>query len=187
MGTYTTSQYAKKLEAIYGKLQDQKPHLEIVSEVIRRQQSRIFDKSVDGDGKKLAKYSIKPIYVNPKKSPRKTPVKTFKNGKARKTTYFPGGYAQYKKAIGKGGGGTVNLWLFGSFRKAFMNSLGSALKTSNSQRISIRTRIIPGVQNPEGKIDGILDRYGIAFKLTKGERGYIVKANRDLLMDLFNE
>lgn len=57
---------------------------------------RIFQQGQDSKKSKIGTYSTKPISISKKNQARNT-------GK----TYFPGGYAQYKNEIGKGG--TVNL------------------------------------------------------------------------------
>jgi len=57
---------------------------------------RIFEQGIDADRQKIGTYSTKPISISRKQQARDT-------GKTR----FPGGYAQYKAEIGKGG--PVNL------------------------------------------------------------------------------
>lgn len=82
-------------------------------------------KRIHTDGKNVAggnigKYSTEPIYVNPKKSPKKfitggkvDKKSTFKNGKTRKTKYFANGYKGFRASIGRDAN-TVNLQLTGS-------------------------------------------------------------------------
>lgn len=53
---------------------------------------RVFESGQDADKSKIGTYSTKPISISKKNQARNT-------GK----TYFPGGYAEYKQAIGKGG------------------------------------------------------------------------------------
>lgn len=58
---------------------------------------RIFERGQDSNGSKIGTYSTNPISISKKSQARQT-------GK----TYFPGGYAQYKTAVGKNPG-FVNL------------------------------------------------------------------------------
>jgi hypothetical protein len=67
--------------------------------VLAVQKQRIFNRGQTADAGKIGTYSKKPISVSRKNQPRQT-------GK----TYFPGGYAQFKSAIGKNPG-FVNLRL----------------------------------------------------------------------------
>lgn len=187
MATYTTKGYIKKLEKL-AQL-DVKPFYDVTQEIIARQQSRIFDHGKDFNGSVIDTYKPGPIYVSnqlhltPKKN---RPVgkhgeTKFKNGKMHKSTYFPGGYAQYKKAISKGNG-RVNLWLFGNFRKAFMGAGGTKNITTSNTRIVIFKAIRPSVHNPQGKLDFIFAKYPNAFKFTKGEKGYVLKRFREIFV-----
>lgn len=111
---------------------------------------RIFLQGRDVANSAIGSYSTKPIYINPnnrlfellpkfkKKKPRLKPVgkngeSLFKNGKPKKTAYIAGGYAEFRKIVGrqpgaklqKVGGITtngVNLNLTGSMAQNF--SLG---------------------------------------------------------------
>lgn len=63
-----------------------------LSSVLSIHKPRIFQSGQDSNKSKIGKYSTKPISISRKNQARNT-------GK----TYFPGGYAEYKSAIGKGG------------------------------------------------------------------------------------
>lgn len=63
-----------------------------LTSVLSVQKSRIFQSGQDASKSKIGKYSTKPISISKKNQARNT-------GK----TYFKGGYAEYKAAIGKGG------------------------------------------------------------------------------------
>lgn len=63
-----------------------------LSSVLAIHKPRIFQSGQDANKSKIGKYSTKPISISRKNQARNT-------GK----TYFPGGYAEYKSAIGKGG------------------------------------------------------------------------------------
>lgn len=64
--------------------------------VMAKHKPRVFEQGNDAAGSKIGTYSTKPISISKSKQARNT-------GK----TFFKGGYAEYKQAIGKGG--TVNL------------------------------------------------------------------------------
>ena len=68
-----------------------------VQTVLATQKKRIFVSGEDANNSKIGTYSTNPISISKKNQSRNT-------GK----TYFPGGYAEYKKAIGKNDG-FVNL------------------------------------------------------------------------------
>ncbi len=68
-----------------------------LSSVLAIHKPRIFEKGLDGTDSKIGTYSTKPISISKKNQARNT-------GK----TYFRGGYAEYKKEIGKNPG-FVNL------------------------------------------------------------------------------
>lgn len=176
--TYTTQQYIKKLQSI--SIKDIKPFYEATNEIIIKQDERIFNKGVDANGTAIGKYDTKPVYISLKYTPRKFAPKgkngetKFKNGKMHKSGYFEGGYYQFKQAIGKASAGSnVNLWLFGHFRRGFQNSANPAKATKQGFEIVYSVR--HSEANSAGKLEGIIDRYGHAFKLSKSERAYILK------------
>lgn len=68
-----------------------------VQTVLATQKKRIFINGEDASNGKIGQYSTEPISISKSRQSRNT-------GK----TYFPGGYAEYKKAIGKNDG-FVNL------------------------------------------------------------------------------
>lgn len=99
---------------------------EIASAVFASNVERIHERGLDVNLRSIGKYSQKPIYVNPKKSPRKFSVagkygqKKFLNGTKHKTRYFEFGYLGYKKEIGSKPDGVVNLVNTGKQRRAFV-------------------------------------------------------------------
>jgi len=68
---------------------------------------RIHNEGRTVDGKAIGVYSRKPMYVNPKYSPKKfapkgkTGREYFKNGKQHKTRYFKDGYTGFRRTIGR--------------------------------------------------------------------------------------
>lgn len=68
-----------------------------ITTVLSQHKPRIFEKGLDGSNSKIGTYGTNPISISKKSQARQT-------GK----TYFKGGYAEYKKEIGKNPG-YVNL------------------------------------------------------------------------------
>lgn len=63
-----------------------------LSTVMAVHKPRVFESGQDAKNSKIGTYSTKPISISKKNQARNTGQ-----------TYFPGGYAEYKNAIGKGG------------------------------------------------------------------------------------
>ena len=81
---------------------------------LRESGNRIFDEGLDSTGNKIGEYSTKPIYISKKDSPRNA-------GEDKgKSLFFPGGYKQFKGAIGRGE--KVNLKLFGRLQTDYVTS-----------------------------------------------------------------
>lgn len=127
---------------------------------------RIF---VDGESEtgKIGQYdSSKPLYVSPKKSPKKFPLKgkggktKFKNGNSHKTGYFSS-YKSFRSAIGRQTS-YVDLRLSGNLQRDF----GSKLQKQGAF-------LVAGVKRKEnvGKLRGIRKKYGPnVFKLQGSEK-----------------
>lgn len=64
-----------------------------ISTVLAIHKPRIFEKGLDASGVKIGTYSSNPISIARSKQARNTGQ-----------TYFPGGYAEYKSAVGKNPG-----------------------------------------------------------------------------------
>lgn len=170
---------------------DIKNYTLLTNEVVSRQSNRIFEKGTAGVGAGY-NYSTNPIYASndPKYTPRKNPPRgkksslpTFKNGKQRKSTYFAGGYAEFKTAVGKNRNNRVNLWLFGNFKRMFQNSGKNPVKRINQTGFSLLIQFKASKNNPQGKLDSILTRYPDMFKLSPGERKFVVRRFREILLE----
>lgn len=100
---------------------------------------RIHEKGEASDGSLIGQYSTKPTYISLNESPKKFVAKgknsestiavskssidtkkqsasklgALKNGRIRRSGYFPGGYNQFKTEIGRNQLGSVNLSLSG--------------------------------------------------------------------------
>jgi hypothetical protein len=65
---------------------------------------RIFTRGEKADGSKIGQYSTKPIYINPKISPKKFTGKgknDKRNNKTHKTRYFAEGYKGFRQFINR--------------------------------------------------------------------------------------
>lgn len=92
---------------------------------------RVFQNGLDSDGNQIGNYSTKPIYVSIAEQTsqvRKSGLKPrgknstdseFKNGKPRKSQYFPDGYKGYRSAVGRPVE-KVNLFLTGSLQGSIL-------------------------------------------------------------------
>jgi hypothetical protein len=78
--------------------------LSVLSTIRSEQITRIFDDGLDANDKPIGVYSTKPIYIAKKNQARNT-----------RSSYFEGGYKEYKQAIGFDGN-KVNLVNTGQMR-----------------------------------------------------------------------
>lgn len=97
---------------------------EIATSVRATNLSRIHNEGLDENDTPIGHYnSTTPIYINPKKSPRKFATKgktgktTFENGKAHKTGFFAS-YSAFRSSIGRETS-FVNLQLSGKLMKSY--------------------------------------------------------------------
>jgi hypothetical protein len=114
---------------------------------------RIHNEGRALSGQGIGHYSGKPLYVNPKHSPRQFPTKgkngqtTFKNGKKHKTAYF-NGWKGFRSSIGRETG-FVNLQLSGKLLKdwimeqrgkdfiiGFRSEYGTKISAGNEQHFN---------------------------------------------------
>jgi len=115
--------YILRLQAVKKVIADNKTVTENIALVAGKQLEaemgrRIFLKGRDATGAAIGTYSITPFYINPnaplfnllpkfkKSKPRLVPIgkngdKVFKNGKPHKTAYLAGGYAEFRKIVGR--------------------------------------------------------------------------------------
>jgi len=187
MANYTPDQYIKKLQKAAKKL-DLKPFYEATNEIIIMQSERIFNKGIDSKGSAIGQLSTTPTYISLRQSPRKFSPKgkngetKFKNGKMHTSGYFAGGYYSYKQTVGKAvAGKNINLWLSGRFKSGFLNSANPARSLNNGFEIVYSVR--HNAANPKGKVEGIVDRFPLAFKLSKKEREYILQKFTDIFVN----
>jgi hypothetical protein len=203
----TVKDYILRMQAVKQYLADQKTVTENIALVAGKQLEaemgrRIFLKGRDTAGAAIGTYSVTPFYINPnaplfkllpkfkKSKPRLTPVgakgqTVFKNGKPHKTAYIGGGYAEFRKIVGrqpgaklaKLGGITangVNLNLTGSMAQNF--GLGFS-----GRRIAMGfTSLLE-----YAKARGNEERFGVIgsiFSASKSEKAnFIRSSNREFL------
>jgi len=168
MKTYTPKQYAQRLKAKLKEVDDAKIIFLPASTIHADKAERIFDKGENCNNSEHGKYSTSPIYVNTTfKSPKKLQPKG-KSGKTnfktssrkRKTTYFQGGYKQFKGAIGRGT--KVNFRLTNDLQTDYI----SALKRRRDKWVNILKRVVN-----EKKYEGLTDRFGnCSFDFSQKER-----------------
>jgi len=112
--------------------------------------ARVFNRGMNVNERPLWRYSTKPIYVNPSKSPKKFPTggkasrsgEYFENGKKRHTRYFTGGYKDFRNKIGRRID-VVDLQLTGRLRASYQmvisgNSVDIGFISSKEARIAQR-------------------------------------------------
>jgi hypothetical protein len=91
------NEYLQLIDKVNSAIRSERVMRIALSSVLAIHKPRIFEKGLDGTDAKIGTYSTKPISIAKKNQARQT-------GK----TYFKGGYAEYKTAIGKNPG-FVNL------------------------------------------------------------------------------
>ena len=146
-----------------------------VTQTITEQADRIFTDGLDAKGAPIGRYSAKPMYVNTTDaSPRKIQGKgktgktRFKNGKPLKSTYFAGGYREFKMKVGRGK--KFNLFLFGNFNRAYLAGAVRPVVVEQPGKTIVFFGINAGSDNPQGKIDGLFKRYPQAFRFSIHEK-----------------
>lgn len=174
----TIAEYKAKLNRLRKDINISKQFVGAVTSTIKEQADRIFTDGLDYKGRPIGSYSTNPIYVNTQvASPKKFKPKgkgkksgaTFKNGNPRKSTYFKGGYKEFKQKNGRGA--KFNLFLFGNFNKAYLAGAVKPFVSENPNKITAFFTIPSGTDNPAEKIEALVeDRYPQAFKFSKQER-----------------
>lgn len=121
---------------------------------------RVFQNGQDVDGNQIGNYSTKPLYVSitgQTSQVRKSSLKPrgknstdseFKNGKPRKSQYFPDGYNGYRSTVGRPTD-RVNLFLTGSLQGSILPGT-----TNGNPSLSIAT------DDELKKADGNEQRFG---------------------------
>jgi hypothetical protein len=165
----TTKEYIAKLNkaerAINGKR-----FVGLSSSVGRMQFKRVFAEGLDaGGGPIKPDYSTNPISIGKNQTPDKSTAK-----------FYEGGYREFKRKLGRG-----KMVLFRLFSQMYLQSIvNPELKISNTGFV-IATGMTYNAGNPKGKVDGLLDKYGDAFKFSDAERKEFVNKAQQIVVDLF--
>jgi hypothetical protein len=165
----TTKEYIAKLNkaerAINGKR-----FVGLSTSVGKTQFKRIFQDGLDANGAPIKpEYSTKPIYIGPMQTPT-----------ADDAGYYKGGYKAFKSKLGRG-----KMVLFRLFNQMYLESIvNPELKISNTGFV-IATGMTYNAGNPKGKVDGLLDKYGDAFKFSDAERKEFTDKAQQIVVDLF--
>lgn len=128
----------------------------IATDLLASNNRRIHNDGIAVNGAKIGNYSIKPMYANPKVSPKKftgigkTGRTKFLNGKQHVTRYFKTGYRGFRSFVGREVS-VVNLQLSGklkldwvmqpqgkNFLLGFKSKYGSEVSRGNEQRFGKR-------------------------------------------------
>jgi hypothetical protein len=109
-------------------------------------------------------------------------IKFPKASKAVPIMLLQGGYAEFKVLNNRApAGNKVNLELFGRFRRGFANSANPAKLSKTGFEVVYSVKHTGA--NPAKKVEGIIERYPNAFKLSKKEREYILEKFREIFID----
>jgi hypothetical protein len=166
----TTDQYIAKLNAASRKLQNPKGLVGVASAVGRLQHKRIFEDGKDSKGADIKPdYSTKPIYIGKSQTPKQNLVKTYEFG-----------YKEFKAKLGRG-----KMVLFRFFAQAYLGSLVRPDVQFSDRGVVITSGFNYTPANPKGKVDGLLDKYGEAFKFSNDEEQLFREKARQFLLTLF--
>ena len=166
----TTDQYIAKLNAASRKLQNPRGLVGIASAVGRLQHNRIFVQGKDGGGADIKpEYSTKPIYIGKNATPTATDAGT-----------YDGGYKEFKRKLGRG-----KMVLFRFFAQAYLGSIVRPEVQFSNSGVVITSGFNYTPANPKGKVDGLLAKYGEAFKFSNEEEQLFREKARQFLLTLF--
>ena len=166
----TTDQYIAKLNAVSRKMTNPRELVGIASAVGRAQHNRIFVQGKDGGGAAIKpEYSTKPIYIGRDTAPSASDAKK-----------YDGGYKEFKGKIGRG-----KMVLFRFFAQAYLGSIVRPDVQFSNSGVVITSGFNYTPANPKGKVDALLDKYGEAFKFSKGEETMFRDKARQFLLTLF--
>lgn len=118
---------------------------------------RIFDKGLTPEGNSIGNYSTKPTYLSIEQIRKQVGGRPSRTGKSR---YYPGGYAQYKAALGSKG---FDLRNFGVMMRDFLAP----------QEVKSGTRLI--LRFKEKRNQEIAEKYPQAFGMSSEEKATFQK------------
>lgn len=162
----------------------------IASDLFATVNQRVFFYGKLSSGGDPAPYSTKPLYASTKISSKLSPLGKngkgkFKNGKQKKSRYIPGGYKELKEKIGR-----KNRFDFtGQLKKAFsfqrLEKNIYVLGFIGTQRWGASHKLLVSTTHEE-IVEGLEDKYGAIFDLTKDEIArvdQIVERELDLILN----
>lgn len=173
MATYTIAEYSKMLDKRLDSFVNSKAVGQVYSTILADMVIRIFEEGKNSSGDFIGKYSTNDTYINTEKeSPKKLPARgkngntKFKDGNPHKTTFFGGGYKEFKGKIGRGSS-FVNLRLFGLLQNDMAAGL---IKKGDVWQIALKR------QFNADKARGNEDRFDHKiFALTTDERAKVTR------------
>lgn len=166
----TTDEYIAKLNAASRKLQNPKGLVGVASAIGRAQHKRIFEDGKDGKGADIKpEYSTNPIYISKSQTPKATTAGKYELG-----------YKEFKAKLGRG-----KMVLFRFFAQAYLGSLVRPNVQFSDRGVVIASGFNYTPANPKGKVDGLLDKYGEAFKFSGEEEQLFREKARQFLLTLF--
>ena len=156
MAKYKPGEYAnKKLLAKLKAVQDADYSL-VFSEMVSKQQDRIFNKGIAGDGREIG---------------------TIKSNEYVKQ--------KAKKGIAGVSPTRVNLWFEGNFKAMFLNQWAKIRKVKTSTGLKFEVQLSSNANNPQGKLNSILERFSRAFIFTKAERKTFLLRMQQIIVNSF--
>lgn len=176
MATYNFDQYKQVLLGRLNQLYQNFYPLQIaVSNLKADQAVRIWDESKNSAGQDLKSfgYDTTPAYIAPDKLPRKAGSNVGKRDLPIKTLYFPGGYAEMKRAVGR-----PPVELFGLLRNDFVNT--------NVTGQGMKVQISVSSQENAGKAEGVQKKYGKLFLPTEDEMDTLKVILKDEIIKAIN-
>ena len=196
MAQLTAKQFIEKLERKLRDIQERNVPLQIAVRSVTAQQAvRIFQEGLNSAGGKIGSYSTTPRIISPRFAPRKFAADTFQpfnraqrarvGKKGYYGKFFAQGYKQFRAEQGRESA-FVNLRLTNDLQSDFANvPLAPTVNTvAPPSPIRVNTHEYKmTLKRPENieKKDGLEDRYGKIFNLTRQERDLFVRvANFEL-------
>jgi hypothetical protein len=172
-----SKEHAERLRRGLSEMDNDRTFFELNNKMKALKFDRIFKRGEDINGNVLT-YSSKEIWVSVADSPRRIPPKG-KSRKAEKTAYFENGYAQFKAAAGRA---DRPLFLFGSLQAAYLNNFNIGIDTG---KIVLGTIIKSSTNNPEGKLEGLGNRYADWFNTAQTEKDAVIDLFKKILLRTF--
>lgn len=164
--------FIERLEDMAHNLDKRMPDVlavETMADLMAMHKKRVFDLGLNSDGVQIGEYSTDPAYFSKSAFIRKGAFKQqgkekkgkFKNGKERKSMFISTGYSGFRQIQGREVD-HVNSKFSGDLERSF-------------QVVKIGESVYYGTtnQNASNKFEGMTDRYGEIYPLTKEEKDFM--------------